>query len=227
MKKFIVTIVAAVAGLLSQAAVAAEPSPLYVGAGFTWLSDGGTPVSSQEQMFLSGGPYQAGRTEKDRGVGGDIFVGYKLTKSLAVEAGYPGGGSGLGSKVAGTVNFTDFWGNRIRDPFSVTQTKKVSAWYAAAVGEKSLTDRISVIGRLGVLQSRTDWEQRVKFGCAGPGCGVDEQYQGTSSSSTKTALLLGAGIEMAVTKSISARAEIVKSSALPSTTAMLSLVFHP
>lgn len=138
--KQVFVVLAAILGLSSQCAFASEPSPLYVGVGLAAISNGGTPVSTQEQQFLMpGGPYQAGRSEKSSGIGGDLFVGYKLTKNLAVEAGYIGGGSGLGSLTSGSANFTDFWGNKARDPFTVTQDKKVTAWYLSAVGEKSLS----------------------------------------------------------------------------------------
>ncbi len=229
MKKVLFAVFGIVLGL-SQVAVAAEKSPLYVGIGLARISNGGIPVSLQEQMFMGSGPngpYQYSRSEKSRGLGGDIFIGYKLTKVFALEAGYLGGSNGLKSSTTGTINFTEFWGNNTSEPFSVTQTKKVSAWYISAIGEEPLTGRISLIGRFGVMQSKTDWEQRLAYGCSpGFSCGGDGSYKGWSSSATRTAALFGVGLAMKVTDNIDVRVEVMDSSALPSAVPMADMVFR-
>lgn len=229
MKNIIVALVA-VFGLSSQFALGAEPSPLYVGAGFSSAANNGMPVSAQEQQFMVEGPYQYSRTWRNQVRMADIFLGYTLTKVWAVEVGYLGGGNPTSSSMTGTIHWLSV-GQTVRDgyePFSVTQKRTVSAWHISAVGEKPLTDRISVLGRVGILQSRTDLQQRLSYGCS-PGFACEplalkDEVQETVSR--RTALLFGAGLEMAVTKSISARAEVMKSPALPAAVFAASLTYR-
>lgn len=219
-------------GLSSQFAMAEEEhSRFYGGLGVAEItSQRGIPVSTQETGFLANQAFNSTRNENNKAFSGNVFIGYRLLPNLSAEGGYiGGGGDGFTSETTGTMHWVDGTvpgGKDVSMPFSVKQRKEIKAWYISLVGEKSLNESVKMIGRLGVMRSKTDWEQRIANTCpVEMGCD-NNQYQGWGSSSEKTAALFGIGLEAKASDKVSFRFEVVKSSALPAITPKVDLVLH-
>lgn len=234
MKKTITGLFVVLVALLSQAAIAADGSRFYGGLGAVEMTNQGGMAMTPFESGYASNP-SAHRSEDNRSFSGDAFVGYKLSNNLAVEVGYIGSGSGFTSETSGTnqwiipvfspSNDVQIGTETSSVPFSITQSKKLTAWHLSLVGEHPLDGSVKLLGRIGLMQVNTDWDQRITNNCpASMGCD-NTQFQGWATSSSKTAALLGAGVVMKVTNTINLRAELLKSSALPSVAQRVDLVF--
>ena len=83
----------------------------------------------------------------------------------------------------------------------MTQKSTFSAWTVGVVGDKPLNEFVKLFGKLGIMQSHTEWEARVQYGFPGS----DGSYQGWSSSSDKTSGFVAAGLVATVAKNLDVR----------------------
>lgn len=229
--KQIIFAVLVMLGMSSQFALASEKqSRLYGGVGLVPLTNNhGMGITWQEAWFMSAPTtLSSGRSENNTGLSGNAFLGYKLSDRLSMELGYLGLGKGFTSATTGTVegNLPTSDGTRgasVVVPFSVTQSKKVAAWHLSLIGEQPLSGSVSLLGRVGIMKSKTNWEQRITYNCNPTSC---LPYQAVADTSKKTAPLFGVGLGLKVTDRARIRMEIKKSSALPSVAPEVGLVYH-
>lgn len=215
MKKHLIVAMMLFFGLLSQVATAMEDqSQFYGGVGVIKLTQSGMPVSPQESWIQSAPTtLSIGRVANNNSAKGNIFLGYKLSSNMDIELGYIGGGSSFTSATTGMVSGNlPNGGASISVPFSITQSKNISMWHISFVGEKPLNENIKLFGRIGVVESKTDWEQRETYNCNPASC---VPYQVLSSSSTKTLPMFGVGVAVKMSGHVGFRAEVMKSSAFP------------
>lgn len=213
--------------LSTSGASSHEPSRVYGGFGFVEV--GGSDelqVSDQEAAALSQHQLNgSSRTTHLRRLAKDVFVGYKLQcEGCAVELGYIGGDPSAMSTVTGTNHWVDQNGIAGTASFTYTQRSVVSAWHVSFLKEYALNQHVKVFGRIGLIATHTEWEQRQAYVFTCVGCINDGSYQGKSSSSDKTAGLLGLGLSANVAENLDIRFEAEKSSAIIAP--KISAVFH-
>ena len=113
-------------------------------------------------------------------------AGYNITPMFAVEAGY----AMIGDSKIDTVNAQGVAG------INTTETVKSSSLSVAGVANYAINDAFGVFGKLGFANSKIDYT-----------CTATGGFTCTSSSGSKTALLLGVGAQYNINKQFAIRAQ--------------------
>lgn len=216
-------------GGFTQAAVAAEPpSPFYLGVGGVGLSNE-IGMTNQEAVALS--QSQANGSTRNVSAGRyvkDFFIGYHKN-DWAVELEYFGFDPGARSNVSGVYPWFDQNMQPATTSFAYAQKTTTSGWGVSVLKEHSLDQSVKVFGRLGLMTTTTDTEQRWAYTANCSTCINDGSYQAKSSSTSTTSVQFGIGISAKVYENFDVRAEVRRSSAFnastPTVTA-LSLLYH-
>ncbi|HEV7813779.1 MAG TPA: outer membrane beta-barrel protein [Janthinobacterium sp.] len=173
MKKIVFAVIASAAAMASVSAFAQDPNTWYAGAGVTdnhYKFDVPNATSPDNRSGYA--------------AAGKFFGGYNIDKMWGVEAGYTDFGSN-------GYNYTDATTGRAG---SITSSSH--AFYVAGKGTYSVTDQVSVFGKLGVARSHDSID----------GTGIASGITGQN----KNGLYASVGGEYAINKKISLIAEYEK-----------------
>ncbi|MDO8604871.1 MAG: hypothetical protein Q7K40_05780 [bacterium] len=195
--------------------IKASPSLFYGGVGFVQLGDAKeTEVTAQEASILSAPIYGGHREVRTKRLAKDIFLGYKLPRNFAAELGYIGGDTGATSTVTGGYQWIDWYNNPASTTITYSQKSIVSAWHLSFIKELPLNEHVKIFGRVGMIKTHTQWEQRWAYVSTCTGCTNDGSYQAKSKTTDKTDGLLGVGLSANVLRNMNVRFEVTKHSSV-------------
>jgi OmpA-OmpF porin, OOP family len=182
----IVLALAALAGLAATPAAAQDPSGWYIGGNV-----GRSGATIDEERITSGlagqGLATSGISNRDHDTAYKLFGGYQINRNFAVEAGY----FDLGSfgYTASTVPLGTLSGD--------VRMKGVNL---DLVGTLPITERFSVLGRIGVTSARSSGHFSATGAAAIPYASANTRERATNPK-------VGIGLAYAFTESLSMRAE--------------------
>ncbi|MGV3571258.1 MAG: outer membrane beta-barrel protein [Ramlibacter sp.] len=180
-------------GWLAAAALA-SPTALAQAQGSGWYAGGAlgaTAATIDDDRIVRGlaaqGLATSSLSDDERDMGYKLFGGYQVNRNFGIEAGWFDLGE-MGYRATTTP------------PGTLRGDVKVRGFNLDAVGTLPLTDRLSLLGRVGVAQVRT----RGSFAATGA---VTNPYGGTRRSATDTGLKLGAGLSWRLAEAWEVRGE--------------------
>jgi len=180
-------IVLFVAAIFLPSAALAQQGQFYAGIGF---GQGRVAVPNLDPVTLNGITFVSSSSGKSTDTGFKVYGGYQFTPTWGLELGF----SNLGNNYTANVNATAGGATTALTGFASVQSLHLAGTGTLPLGKSGF----SAFGKLGLSSNKID----IGNICSGTTC-----VAGGTASSSRTDVLLGAGMQYAVNKNVSFRLE--------------------
>ncbi len=154
----------------------------------------------------------------------ELFLGYKINPSYAIELSYNGENRSTLYTSSGVAIYDNDTTSKNYLPYKATLENRFSALHFSVIGEKEISDYFSIFGRVGLINSNTKWERKVNFDTK-TSFSDNLLKQKWSNSSTKISSLFGFGLSTQLSNHIYMRTEAVKSLGLGGIIPKIAIIY--